>query len=700
MNWKIILCFFLSLYLGMAQIVAKEYKEESKKPIEEIVIMGHPLSSGGLAQPIDILYGEKLDRKVTDTIGGTLSFKPGLHTTFFGPAVGRPVIHGLDGVRVKVMEDRIDSMDVSTGSSDHSVSINPLVASEIEVLKGANTLLYGPGAIGGVVNVRTGRIPTLVPDRAVMGKLDVRAIDNGGATQGAVRFDGGKGSFAWHVDGFFKDANDIMIPGFAQSARMRAIEETYEGGEEGHEGDEDEFVQGKLPSSYYQTHGGAVGFSFIDNNANFIGVAISQMKKEYGLPGFAHSHEEEGEPDEEGEHHDEEHEEGSPHIDLEQMRIDLKMGLSTSLSGWENFKLDIGLNSYEHAEIESSGEVGTKFENESWEIRMEAGHAPVAQWSGIVGVQSNHRDYVASGEEALTPPVGTTSHGLFWVGQKNFEKLQVETGVRFDSVTHKPKEKQDKQFTGGSASLGLIIPFKKSWRFSSSVDYASRAPVSEELFSDGPHFASRSFEVGNPNLNNEVALNFSTTLSYKSTGGSALVTAYLTDFTNFIYQMETGEERDGLPLRLFTQNKAFFAGFDVEASLPVFKWRGGELELKTFFDTVSGKVDVSGNKNLPRIPPNRVGVGFELTQGSFIATLDYIHAFEQKDITDYELATDAYDDLEAYLGWDLPISGLETSLFVVGRNLTNSEQRRHTSVIKDIAPERGRSLEGGLRIIF
>ena len=684
--------------------------ETPREPLEKLLIMGHPLSLDGLAQPSEVLSGKEMDRRMTDTLGGLLSFKPGLQSTFFGPSVGRPVIHGFDGVRVKVMEDRVDTMDLSASSSDHSVSISPLIATKVEILKGANTLLYGSGAIGGVVNVHTGRVPSKISDESFVGKIDLRTTDNGGARQGALRLDGGnKDFFAWHFDGFFKDSNDVSIPGFAQSAPIRAaLEENEEHDQEDHE--KANPIRGKLPFSHYQTHGSSIGFSFIDGDESFMGISLSQLKKEYGLPGFSHSHEEEEHHDEsndhvenedEDEHHEAENEEGQgPYIDLDQVRVDLKIAISEPLSGWEDFKFDLGLNNYEHTEVEGSGKVGTKFENEAWEVRMEATHNPVAQWSGIVGLQSGHRNKVIFGKEALTPPVITDSYGLFWVGQKNFENFQLETGTRFDYVSHNPKERASEEFTGGSASLGVTTPFKNSWKVSGQVDYASRAPMSEELFSNGPHFASRSFEMGDPNLDNENALNFSTTLSYQSESWSTLVTAYLTEFTNFIHLMDTGGKREELPLRQFTQNKATFTGFDVEFSFPMYVWEKGRLELTTFFDTVSAQVDVSGNKNLPRIPPSRIGVGLELISGPMIATLDYLHAFEQKDIADYELATDAYNDLQAYLGWDFPISRFETSLFVLGRNLTNSEQRRHTSVIKDIAPERGRSIEGGLRIIF
>ena len=711
MSKKIVIVplLFFSLCLSFIQVGAQEQKEK-KGLMEKIVIKGHPLSADGLAQPSDIVFEEELSRRLTDTIGSTLSFKPSLHSTFFGPSVGRPVIRGFDGVRVRVMEDRIDTLDISTGSVDHVVALSVLSANEIEILKGASTLIYGSGAIGGAVNVRTGRVPTQVPDKDVSGKLYLKAADNGNAKQGALSLDGGRDFFAWHFDGFYRDSDDIEIPGFATSAQQLAIQK-----EEEHEDEhEEELVRGILPFSAYESYGGSIGFSLVGKNDSFIGVSLSQLSKEYGLPGFSHSHDHDEHGEEHDEHdHDEHHEEedldeeefiGRPHIDLEQMRIDLKMALMEPFSGWEELKLDWSMNIYEHSEIEESGVVGTKFENDAWEGRLEAAHVPVAQWSGVVGIQTNYRDYVASGEEALTPPVVSTSYGLFWIGQRNLNKLQLETGVRLEYVNHDPSGNpsiESKNFTTGSASFGAVLPFRRGWQLSGLVDWASRAPVSEELFSNGPHFAAQSFDIGDPTLDNEVALNFSSTLSYKRDGLETAVTAYLTEFTNFIYPTVTGEEEDDLPIYQFRESEATFVGFDVNLSFPVYSWSGGQrLALKTFFDYVSARVDVPGNRNVPRVPPQRASLGLEFKASSFIATVDYLYVFEQEDTTDYELPTDAYEDIQAYLGWTLPISGMQANLFLLGRNLTNSEQRYHTSIIKDLAPGRGRSLEGGIHMTF
>ena len=118
------------------------------------------------------------------------------------------------------------------------------------------------------------------------------------------------------------------------------------------------------------------------------------------------------------------------------------------------------------------------------------------------------------------------------------------------------------------------------------------------------------------------------------------------------------------------------------------------------FDTVSATVDVSGNDNLPRIPPARVGLGMALTNGPFSAHVDFMRVSNQEDAADLEFETDGYNDLRAYVGWDVEVGVMSVSVYLQGKNLTDDEQRKHTSVVKDLVPEPRRTIEAGVRIRY
>ena len=691
--------------------------ERADSIIAEVLVIGHPLSAEGLVQAHDVLAGEELDRKVADSIGATVANEPGIHNSSFGVAAGRPVIHGLDGARVRVLEDRIDTLDVSVTSGDHAVTVDPYIADRIEILKGSATLLYGSGAIGGVVDTHTGRIPHEDPDR-ITGKLDVRAGDNGDGKNGSFRLDGGGGNFAWHLDGFARERDDYEIPGYAESARFMAMEEEHghdedDDHEEGEDHDEEEDhededehageeepVYGMVPGSGLETYGGAAGFSFVSERG-FIGVSVSRMESEYGIPGHSHAHgHDEHDEDEDHEEEEEHGEEGTPFVDLKQTRIDIEAALIDPLPGFDNLNLRLGINDYEHQEVEGSGEVGTAFENDAWEARAELTHSDWAGWNGAVGAQYGDREFSVVGEEAFTPPVDTRSFGLFWVGERSFSGVQLEAGARYGHVKHQPTTGGSDSFSGVSASLGAIVPLGDIWRARLLADYSTRAPGGEELYSDGPHLATSSFEIGDRDLDEEKAVNLSASLDAQGERWSVRANVYLIEFNDFVFQRATGEEEDGLDVRQFSQADATFTGLDLEAAATVAVWEAGSLELSAFYDIVSADLDVSGNDNLPRIPPQRAGVGLELDWGNLDFNVDYVRAFKQDDVADFELITDAYDELRAYLGWGGDWGETSLTVFVQGRNLTDDKQRLHTSIVKDLVPQPGRTIEAGVRVAF
>ena len=384
-------------------------------------------------------------------------------------------------------------MDVSVTSGDHAGTVDPFIADRVEIFKGSGTLLYGSGAIGGVVDTHTGRIPHRTP-QSLSGKLDLRWADNANARNGSFRLDGGAGSLAWHLDGFSRDADDYEIPGFAESALLRAMEgnEEEEGheGEEGEEGDHEEQEEafGLLPGSGLDVQGGAGGFSVIGERG-FVGVAVSTTDAECGIPGHgnAQGHEEEGEKAEEEEAHGEE---GTPFIDLRQTRVDVEAAIEAPLRDFSNFNFRFGANNYQHAEVDPSGETGTEFDNQAWEARAELTHEDVAGWTGAIGIQLADRSFSVVGEEAFTPPVDTRSVGVFWVGERSFAEFEMEAGLRVERIEHKPANGDSQDFTGLSASLGAIVALDDTWTASVLADYSTRAPVGEELFSDGPHLAT------------------------------------------------------------------------------------------------------------------------------------------------------------------------------------------------------------------
>jgi iron complex outermembrane receptor protein len=246
-----------------------------------------------------------------------------------------------------------------------------------------------------------------------------------------------------------------------------------------------------------------------------------------------------------------------------------------------------------------------------------------------------------------------------------------------------------------------VVPWGDFLQVGLLADHSSRAPVAEELYSNGPHLVSSTFEVGNSALNNESATGVSMTGQYESDLWSASVTGYYTLFTDFIYQEVTGELRDGLREVVYQARDASYTGLDVEVELQVASWENGSLSVRALLDWVRAKVDVTGNHNLPRIPPMRYGFGIETQWRGASASLDYQRVEPQDNVANFEAESNGYDDLSAYLGVEFALSDVSSGeLFLRGKNLTNAEQRHHTSFIKEFAPAPGRTIEAGARLVF
>lgn len=680
--------FVVSFALLSQSIYAQETND-----LEEVIVTSHPLSAEGLAQANSVLQGSELQRELQTSLGATVARQPGVHLASFGALAGRPVIHGLDGARIRIMEDRIDSLDASTTSQDHATTIEPFIADRIEILKGSSALIYGSGAIGGVVDVHTGRIPHVLSD-TVTGRGEFRYQDNSRLASGALRLDGSHEKIAWHIDAFARNADPYKIPDSSESSALHALEAAEEGHEDEHE---DEANSDRLVGSQLKNSGGAFGVSWVDDNW-FTGIAISTLNANYGLPG-GHGHEEEHEEEEHG-HEEEEHEEATaPVLDLKQTRIDIEAGIESPWQGVESINIRAGINDYQHQEIEPSGEVATSIENQAWESRIELSHSPINQWRGVLGLQSSYRDFSVEGAEAFTPSLKSRTNALFLLEERAFGNLSLELGARIENVDHSPETGRARDFTTTSTSMGLVWDANNNISLTLLADYSSRAPVGEELYSNGPHLATQSYEIGDSELKKETALNLSTGVRFEGQRFVVQADLYTTHFDDFINKQATGQRLDDLAVFQYRQDNVRFVGFDAQIDLSLIDNAARQLDIQVRYDQVSAKIDNS-NEHLPRIPPQRYGITVSHQAGAFYASLAFLRHSAQRDISPSELPSDAYNDVRLQLSYALALQDTQLELFLNGNNLSDSEQRQHSSFIKDLAPMPGRNIEAGVRFSF
>lgn len=672
-------------------VAASDEAPDEHHEISEIIVTAKPLERTveQLAQPTHVLSGDALERRQSSSIGETIADELGVNATYFGPIASRPVIRGQFGERVEVLSNSLSALDASALSEDHAVSLDSILANRVEIIRGPATLLYGSGAAGGIVNIVDSRIAEAPLDEPLSGSVKLGTDSAIGKQEGAFRLDAGTDNVVAHVDYMRRDTDDIEIPGFAESAALRALEEA-EGGEE--EGEEEAF--GTVENTDSETEAGAAGLSFVGERG-FIGLSVSTYESNYGLPG-AHAHGHEGEePGAEGEE-----EEEIIRIDLDQTRYDLRG--EVDFDGFiETAKFKAAFNDYGHVELEGS-EIGTRYDNEGIDSRIELKHRAIGSLEGAFGIQYKDLDFDAVGEEAFVPPSNSTQIGVFvfeeWAAT---DILTFQGSARIEQQEVSSAGLPGYDDTAFGASVGAIWAVTDDVSLSGNLSLTERHPNATELYADGAHLAVQRVErgsvtLGNGLLDKELSTNVDVTLRADVGFMNFAVTGFMNDISDYIYLQPTAEIVEELQVFNYTQADAELYGFEAEGIVDLFDRNDSHAHVRIFTDYTRGKLADGGN--LPRIPPLRYGLGLHYRTGGLDASITAMRVDDQDDVAVSELPTDAYTMIDAELSYRF--SSPEILVFLQGTNLGDEDARRHSSPIKDLIPLPGRSLVAGLRWDF
>lgn len=654
--------------------VAAFADEPESHPLQEVVVTATALRESSLevAQPTAVLAGDNLVRERGTSIGEALANTPGVSATYFGPQASRPVIRGQSGERVQVSEDGAESLDAAALSADHAVTIDPLLADRVEVLRGPATLLYGNGASGGLVNVLVRRVPEQAHDDAMEGAAELRGNTALGERAGALRLDGGVRGWSFHGDAYKRATDDVEVAGYALSRRLR------ESG--AYTPEQIAASRGHIADSASELTGGALGVSRV-GAAGFAGVAVSRFETQYGIPGPEHG----------------------VSIDMKQTRFDLNSDWRPANSWLDSARLRASFNRYAHAELEDTGEVGTQYDQDGLSLRLAFEHAPLARWRGSFGVQYREIDFVATGEEAFVPASLTRNAGLFAYEERAFGPLTVELGARLEQQRISGDEVPvGYDATRANLAGGLVWQFAAGWSSALNLTSTQRHPTSTELYANGPHVAVQRFEIGDATLRPERATTIDASLRYHGephdAAWSLSLTAFQSDYRDYIYTVFTGAVEDELPVALYRQDDARFRGAEAEIELPPLEVAGGKLTTRLLADLVRARL--VGGGDLPQIPPLRVGAEVRFSRAAWSAGISAHRFDDQHRIAANETPTAGYTMLGADASWELPFAGRRLLAYLRGENLLDEDARRHTSPLKEFAPLPGRSLAAGVRLEF
>lgn len=632
-----------------------------------------------VAQPVTVLSGEELDQNREATLGETLAREPGVSSTYFGPGASRPVIRGLGGDRVRMLSDGLGSADASNLSPDHAVSIEPQNAERIEVLRGPATLLYGSTAVGGVVNVLDSRIPRYLPEEPVSGTLDLSYGSAADERAGAVELVGGSGRVAWHGAYSRRETDDVEIPGYAALDPAERAEQR----------------RGVLANSALDNESASAGLTWIRESFN-VGLSYSGFDSLYGIPG-GHGEEEE-----------------AVRVDLEQRRYDFRAEVNRPFGLFQGAKLRLGSADYEHRELEGTA-VGTRFLDDSWESRLELVQKERSGWRGSVGVQLAASDFSALGDEAFVPPSETTSGALFAFqelalgGSREAADGEQSGGERWLLQLGGRLERQEIDVTGNlpdrssdgfSTSAGIVFQPGAGYSAALSLARSERLPTSTELYANGPHAATRTFEIGSPDLDKETSLGVDLSLHKRTGRVTGTLNLFANRFDQYVFERFNGAVEDGLDVVVFDQQDAEFAGAELQGLVSLLQTAGGlHMDLTFGGDYVRARLADSGEP-LPRIPPMSGNLGLSLHRDRLRAYAEVYRAQRQSRTADFETPTDGYTLLSAGVSYRLFVAGRVLDLSLRGRNLTNEEARNHVSFLKDDVTLPGRDLSLGVRLAF
>ena len=673
---------------------------QSTGPSLEITATGSQEATQSILTPTKVLQGDELLNKLGTTLGATLANELGVSATGYGAGSSRPVIRGLEGARVQILQNGLSVGDVSNISQDHAVGNNMQNTHQVEILRGAAALLYGSGSSGGLVNVVNDRILTNLPDRPT-GAINTsyETVNNGRA--GAVEVDGAFGSVAVHVDTAINNANNYRIPGNSTQSQG----EPAGGWTVPMDGNGGNNYSGKLPNSFSKQNNLGVGVSYIGQNG-YTGVSVERLNNNYGIP------------TPEG---------GS--INQSQNRYDVQHQTRDPFAGFSSLKLSAANSNYNHTELNNLGAAASVWKNIANEARLELAHTPIAGWKGTFGAQAStaslNATEVGTGSYAIVPPTKTNSNALFWIEEGQWNSLQGSLGLRYNNVAQNPNlgttleaqptvdptgttpsiALQNRKFNLMSYSAGSLWNFMQGYGTGVAYTVSQRAPSAQELYSYGAHESTATFDIGNPKLTKETSHNLEFNIQ-KTTGLlRSKASIYANRFNNYIYGYYTGsainnggQQGNGFNVVTAQQAAATIKGIEGELT---YNWNQPGLGSRVFGDASQGTFDAGGN--LPLQPAPRLGAEIAHQKNGWLTNATYIYSYQQNRLANWEQGpAPSYNLLNAGISYTEKVKDVNWTMYMNLKNLLNEQIRYATTpmAVRLYAPQPGRSVMVGLRGTF
>ena len=645
-------------------------RADENATLDTVVVTGNPLGATELISPVDQLDNDELLQRGQNTLGETLGSLPGVSSSYFGPNASRPVIRGLDGDRISILNNGSASLDLSALSPDHAVALDPLLIERVEVLRGPGVLQYGGSAVGGVVNVIDGRIhrePLFDENGGVSGKLDAGFATGNKEQGGAVVLDAGTNRYTLHVDAMSRKTEDVSVP-LALPCTQDGVTTTAR----------------RICNSASETWGGAVGGTlFFDRG--YLGASLSAYDKNYGAVA-----------------------EDEVTIRMRSNRYALEGELRELGPLIQRLKAQYSLTDYGHTEFEGS-EAGTRFKTRGQDLRLEARHARIGPLDGVIGLQFDSSDFSADGAEAYAPSSRTRSSAAFVHEELGTGWGKLSAGARVESVRveslgidgNPAFTPGSRSFNPASYALGALWNVASEWQLTSNVSLNERAPRHYELYANGEHVATSAYEIGDPNLDKERSANVDIGTAWKRGAHKAKVQLFQHRFSNYI-SLEATDLAATPPEYTYTQVQARVTGVEASGNVRLVDTLH-KLDLGLRADSVRAE-NTSTGQSLPRIAPHRVGATLQWRRAAWNARLGVDRVATQDRVPEAQRATDGYTLWNAALSYRTRSGGMPVTWYARLENIGDTLAYSATSILTQTRPGAvplpGRSLRAGVQVVF
>jgi iron complex outermembrane receptor protein len=696
-----------ALCLLSVSVAAEDSKGVAEQELERLVVTASQQSLDEVVQPIKVLDRAALQQSSGSTLGEILETLPGITNASFGSGVGRPVVRGLAGNRVKVAVNGKDAADVSAMSNDHAPMAEAANAEQVEVIYGPGTLLFGSGAIGGVINLvdeRIHQVPLIDGSghSIVQSQVSQSTSSVSSGFETSASLDAGIGrNWVFHFDGFVRESQDYDSP------------------------------EGAVNNTQTNAQGFSSGLSHIRDNGHSA-VAVSLLDYDYGVPNPENS---------------------NANVTPFQFRVDGEYQHYFQSPFLESMLLQVSVIDYEHDELTDDLVVGY-FDKQNLEVKsvFTLSHDWMAQsklgvhanlqelvlchdhggcegvpnysnlnWDGTLGNNLQNNAEVDDDGNTLylahdtpMPLTDTLDLAGFWIysgdwdmgvygGKQEFAVRLDQRTIQLDPVSIRPASRQDASYYEDYNFLALTASAGWTWltenqKYGLSLARTERAPQADEMFWNGDHHATFSFQLDNPDLVKEIAYTMDLTWQLFMDDYQIDAAVYYYDFDGFIYNKRQpfNDPNHQNPVYRHVQEDAYLTGFELA-------WQKDVLEsvtLVTSLDHTTGRLKSGDNRNLPRIPPMSALVGVSWDKGSWLLKGDIRLYAEQDSVGENEVATDAYQTLNGFVGYQWALSGMTIDAHLKGNNLTDELGRNHVSYLKEVSPVQGRNISLDVRLTF